>query len=319
MTSSRLPIQSESALGLISTRSFPAIIGVADNMLKASSVRLVGYEKTGSGYCTAVVRGGISDVRLAIDAGKDFAEQIGQLVSSAVIPRPLANLEAVLPISDRLAQMAAEQGYSRLSNQAVGLLETRGFPAMVGAADAMLKSAEVYLSGYEIVGDGLCTAVIRGRISDVTVAVEAGMHEADRIGELHSVMVIPRPLEDLEESLPTASCWLEQSIALPISIKETQKELVSQAEQLEMPDLRQLSVPERERVQLPEAVQPEVMQSEVIQPEVIQPEVLQPEVLQPEVIQPEVVQPVIQPEVLDSRSEPIIRAKPFVLPEESID
>ena len=174
MTSSRPPIQSESALGLISTCSFPAIIGVADNMLKASSVRLVGYEKIGSGHCTAVVRGGISDVRLAIDAGIDFAERIGQLVSSTVIPRPLANLEAVLPISDRLSQMAAEQGYSRLSNQAVGLLETRGFPAMVGAADAMLKAAEVYLSGYEIIGDGLCTAVIRGRISDVTIAIEPG-------------------------------------------------------------------------------------------------------------------------------------------------
>lgn len=305
MTSSRQPIQSESALGLISTRSFPAIIGVADNMLKAASVRLVGYEKTGSGYCTAVVRGGISDVRLAIDAGVDFAERIGQLVSSTVIPRPLANLEAVLPISGRLAQMAAEQGYSRLSNQAVGLLETRGFPAMVGAADAMLKAAEVYLSGYEIIGDGLCTAVIRGRISDVTVAVEAGMHEADRIGELHSVMVIPRPLEDLEETLPTAICWIEQPIALPISIKETQKELVPQAEALEMPDLRQLSVAEPERVQLPEASQPEVLQSEVLQPEVIQPEVIQPKV--------------IQPEVLDSDDRPIIRAKPFVLPEESID
>ncbi|MBW4464312.1 MAG: BMC domain-containing protein [Pegethrix bostrychoides GSE-TBD4-15B] len=332
MTSSRPPIQSESALGLVSTRSFPAIIGVADNMLKAASVRLVGYEKTGSGYCTAVVRGGISDVRLAIDAGVDFAERIGQLVSSSVIPRPLANLEAVLPISDRLAQIAAEQGYSRLSNQAVGLLETRGFPAMVGAADAMLKSAEVYLSGYEIVGDGLCTAVIRGRISDVTVAVEAGMHEADRIGELHSVMVIPRPLEDLEETLPTASCWIEQPIALPISIKETQKELVSQAEaqaqsqakSQAMPDLRQLPVADLEPVQFPEAAQPELLQFEV-QPEVVRTEVVRTEVAQPEVAQPEVAESeaiqteVIQPEVLDSRSEPIIRAKPFVLPEESID
>jgi carbon dioxide concentrating mechanism protein CcmO len=305
MTSSRQPIQSESALGLVSTRSFPAIIGVADNMLKASSVRLVGYEKIGSGYCTAVVRGGISDVRLAVDAGVDFAERIGQLVSSTVIPRPLANLEAVLPISGRLAQMAAEQGYSRLSNQAVGLLETRGFPAMVGAADAMLKAAEVYLSGYEIIGDGLCTAVIRGRISDVTVAVEAGMHEADRIGELHSVMVIPRPLEDLEETLPTASCWVEQPIALPISIKETQKELVPQEEKLEMPDLRQLPVAEPQLVQLPEAMQPEVLQFEAMQPEVLQPEVLPPE--------PQLSD---QPE---PRSEPIIRAKPFVLPEESID
>lgn len=244
MTSKRPPIQSESALGLVSTHSFPAIVGVADNMLKAAAVRLVGYERIGSGFCTAVVRGGISDVRLAVEAGVDFAEKTGQLVSQTVIPRPSANLEQVLPISGQLSRIAAEQGYSRLSNQAVGLLETRGFPAMVGAADAMLKASEVYLSGYEIIGDGLCTVVIRGRVSDVAIAVEAGMHEADRIGELHAVMVIPRPLDDLEESLPTAMCWIEQPIALPIELKETQKELVAQEEVAELPDLRQLPVAE---------------------------------------------------------------------------
>ncbi len=245
MASQRPPIPSESALGLVSTRSFPAIVGVADNMLKAAGVRLVGYEKIGSGYCTAVVRGGISDVRLAVEAGVDFAGKVGQLVSQTIIPRPLANLEKVLPISDRLSHFAYEQeGYSRLSNQAVGLLETRGFPAMVGAADAMLKSAEVYLSGYEIVGDGLCTVVIRGRVSDVTMAIEAGMHEADRIGELHSVMIIPRPLEDLEEALPTAKCWIDLPVALPLELKETQKALVGQEEKAELPDLMRLPVAE---------------------------------------------------------------------------
>jgi carbon dioxide concentrating mechanism protein CcmO len=245
-SSRRSPIPTGSALGLISTRSFPAIVGTADMMLKSASVRLVGYEKTGSGYCTAVIRGNISDVRLAVEAGADVAEQFGQLVAKTIIPRPLPNLEVVLPISDRLARISADRGYSRLSNQAVGLLETRGFPAMVGAADAMLKSAEVQLAAYEITGDGLCTAIIRGRVADVAMAVEVGMHEAERIGELHAVMVIPRPLEDLEESLPVASCWIEQvqPIALPIELKQTQKELVGQEEKIELPDLRQLAVPE---------------------------------------------------------------------------
>ena len=108
------------------------------------------------------------------------------------------------------------------------------------------------------------------------------MHEADRIGELHSVMVIPRPLEDLEETLPTASYWIEQPISLPISlpisIKETQKELVPQAEKLEMPDLRQLAEPEPLR--LSEAVQPEILKLEVTPSEAIQPEVLPPERLE---------------------------------------
>jgi carbon dioxide concentrating mechanism protein CcmO len=245
-SSKRPPIPSESALGLISTRSFPAIVGTADMMLKSAAVRLVGYEKTGSGYCTAVVRGGISDVRIAIEAGADTAEQFGQFVAKSIIPRPLANLDMVLPISERFSKFVSDQGYSRLSNQAVGLLETRGFPAMVGAADAMLKSAEVQLAAYEVIGDGLCTAIIRGRVSDVVIAVEAGMQEADRIGELHALMVIPRPLEDLEDTLPVASCWIEkvQPIALPIELKEPQRALVTQEEKLELPDLKQLPVAE---------------------------------------------------------------------------
>lgn len=243
-SSQQSPIPIGSALGLVCTRSFPAIVGTADMMLKSSAVRLVGYEKIGSGYCTAVVRGRIADVRIAVEAGADTAEQFGQLVSKTIISRPMPNLELVLPISDRLSRFVDEQGYSRLSNQAVGLLETRGFPAMVGAADAMLKSADVQLAAYEVIGDGLCTAIIRGRVSDVAIAVEAGMHEADRIGELHAVMVIPRPLEDLEATLPTASYWIEkkQPIAIPLDLK--QKELVAQEETLELPDLRQLSASE---------------------------------------------------------------------------
>jgi carbon dioxide concentrating mechanism protein CcmO len=241
------PIMSESALGLVSTRSFPAIVGTADMMLKSSSVRLVGYEKVGSGYCTAVVRGRIADVRIAVEEGAAIAQQFGQFISKSVIPRPLANLEAVLPIS-RLNKYLSEQGYSRLSNLAVGLLETRGFPAMVGAADAMLKAGDVQLAAYEMVGDGLCTAIIRGRVSDVAVAVEAGMHEAERIGELHAVMVIPRPLEDLEETLPVASCWIEKPmpIALPLDIKQAHKELAEaeaqqvEREKMQLPDLQEL-------------------------------------------------------------------------------
>ncbi|MEB3124223.1 MAG: BMC domain-containing protein [Synechococcales bacterium] len=213
---------------MVSTRSFPAIVGTADMMLKSSGVTLMGYEKIGSGYCTAVVRGNLADVRLAVEAGVQTAQQFGQFVSSSVLSRPLPNLDVVLPIGSRLAQLVAGRGRSRLSNQAVGLLETRGFPAMVGAADAMLKSADVQLAAYETTGDGLCTAIIRGSVANVVVAVEAGMYEAERIGELNAIMVIPRPLEDLEQTLPSASYWLEQPqpLQIPLSVRETEKELL---------------------------------------------------------------------------------------------
>ncbi len=231
-----LPDLQDTALGLISTGSFPAIIGTADMMLKSAGVTLVGYEKIGGGHCTAIVRGGIADVRLAVQAGVQTAEQFGQLISSLVIPRPLPNLEVIFPIGSRLSQLA--NGYSRLSNQAIGLLETRGFPAMVGAADAMLKCANVQLASYEMIGAGLCTAIIRGSVANVAVAVEAGMHEAERIGELNAVMVIPRPLDDLENTLPVASCWIEQyqPVMLPMAIGEKQVEVAL----VQLPDLATL-------------------------------------------------------------------------------
>ncbi len=243
---------SDTALGLVSTQSFPAIVGTADMMLKSAEVALVGYEKIGSGHCTAIVRGGISDVRLAVAAGVEAAEQFGQLVSSLVIARPFPNLEAVLPIGKLLAEFAQGSQSSRLSNQAIGLLETRGFPAMVGAADVMLKSADVQLSAHETIGAGLCTVIIRGAVADVAVAVEAGMHEAERIGELHAVMVIPRPLSDLEQTLPIASCWIEQPkpLRLPITAKQP-----AEAELIVLPSLEalpQLEVQQLEVQQLEE-------------------------------------------------------------------
>ncbi|MGJ5674384.1 MAG: carbon dioxide-concentrating mechanism protein CcmK [Nostochopsis sp.] len=237
---SRRDIFRDSALGLVSTISFPAIVGTADMMLKSAGVHLVGYEKIGSGHCTAIVRGAIADVRLAVEAGEQTAKQFDQFVSSLVIPRPFPNLEVVLPINTRLSTITGDGTYSRLSNQAVGLVETRGFPAMVGAADAMLKAADVQLAAYEKIGSGLCTAIIRGSVANVAVAVEAGMYEAERIGELNAVMVIPRPLDELEQTLPVASCWLveRQPVRLPLNIKEP----VMEAELLELPDLSTLPV-----------------------------------------------------------------------------
>jgi carbon dioxide concentrating mechanism protein CcmO len=125
---------------------------------------------------------------------------------------------------------------------------------MVGAADAMLKSADVTLTAYETIGSGLCTAIIRGTIANVAMAIDVGMQEAERIGELHSVMVIPRALEDLDQTLPLASCWIEelQPLRLPIELKETEKELVA------LPELQQelqSLAPTQTGLQLPESRQ----------------------------------------------------------------
>ncbi|QUS60471.1 carbon dioxide-concentrating mechanism protein [Synechocystis sp. PCC 7339] len=268
---------SDSALGLVSTRSFPAIVGTADMMLKSSQVTLVGYEKIGSGYCTAVVRGKVADVRLAVEEGARTAEQFGQLVSKLVIPRPMPNLQAVFPIGSHLVEIAQQQrGYSRLSNRSIGLLETRGFPAMVGAADAMLKSADVQLASYEIIGDGLCTAIVRGTVANVAMAIEVGMQEAERIGELHAVMIIPRLLEDLEHTLPVATYWLDENEPLPMllpnQVREKQRQLVA------LPELEKAVVPQRQAEPLP-------IQEKIEAPLILEKEAEKPivEVLSPEI------------------------------------
>ena len=86
------------ALGLIETRGLVALIEASDAMVKAAKVTLVGYEKIGSGYVTALVRGDVAAVKAATDAGAAAARRVGELVSVHVIPRPHSNLEDVLPI-----------------------------------------------------------------------------------------------------------------------------------------------------------------------------------------------------------------------------
>ncbi len=86
--------------------------------------------------------------------------------------------------------------------EALGMIETRGFVAMVEASDAMVKSANVKLVGYEKIGGGYVTAIVRGDVAAVKAATDAGAAAASKIGELVSVHVIPRPHTDVQEELP---------------------------------------------------------------------------------------------------------------------
>ena len=86
------------ALGMIECRSFAAMVEASDAMVKAARVELVGYEKTGGGHVTAIVRGDVAAVKAAVEAGARGAEKVGEVVSVHVIPRPHANVDAVLPL-----------------------------------------------------------------------------------------------------------------------------------------------------------------------------------------------------------------------------
>src|SRR5512143_2418519 len=87
---------------------------------------------------------------------------------------------------------------------ALGMIETKGFVAMVEASDAMLKAARVTLVGYEKIGGGYVTAIVRGDVAAVRAATEAGSVAASKVGEVVSVHVIPRPHAGVDESLPVA-------------------------------------------------------------------------------------------------------------------
>jgi ethanolamine utilization protein EutM len=86
------------ALGMIETKGFVGMVEAADAMVKAAKVELVGYEKIGGGYVTAVVRGDVAAVKAATEAGQRAAERVGELVSVHVIPRPHGNIDLVLPL-----------------------------------------------------------------------------------------------------------------------------------------------------------------------------------------------------------------------------
>jgi microcompartment protein CcmL/EutN len=85
---------------------------------------------------------------------------------------------------------------------ALGMIETRGFAAMVEASDAMVKAAKVELVSYEKIGGGFVTAVVRGDVAAVRAAVDAGTRAAERVGEIVSTHVIPRPHTNVDSALP---------------------------------------------------------------------------------------------------------------------
>jgi len=86
--------------------------------------------------------------------------------------------------------------------EALGMIETRGFAAMVEASDAMVKAAKVELVSYEKIGGGYVTAIIRGDVAAVKAACDAGQTAASRVGEIVTVHVIARPHDDLSTVLP---------------------------------------------------------------------------------------------------------------------
>lgn len=87
-------------------------------------------------------------------------------------------------------------------SEALGMIETKGLIAAIEAADAMVKAANVVLIGYEKIGSGLVTVMVRGDVGAIKAATDAGAAAARNVGKVISIHVIPRPHTDVEKILP---------------------------------------------------------------------------------------------------------------------
>jgi ethanolamine utilization protein EutM len=89
-----------------------------------------------------------------------------------------------------------------MEREALGMIECRGLVAMIEAADAAVKAANVTLVGWEKIDAGLVTAIVRGEVAAVKAAVDAGAAAGRRVGEVLSTHVIPRPHSEIDDALP---------------------------------------------------------------------------------------------------------------------
>lgn len=138
-----------------------------------------------------------------------------ETITQTVLPAPAAELATLLEQqpdsgaaekpkeSDTRREAPKRKGAGKMSNtNALGMVETRGLVGAIEAADAMVKAANVTLVGKEQIGSGLVTVMVRGDVGAVKSATDAGAAAAEKVGELISVHVIPRPHEEVDRILP---------------------------------------------------------------------------------------------------------------------
>ena len=118
-------------------------------------------------------------------------------------PAPKKVAEAEVKVAPAETKTIKIQEEKKMSQEALGMVETRGLVAAVEAADAMVKAANVVLIGTEKIGSGLVSVMVRGDVGAVKSAVEAGGAAATKLGEIIATHVIPRPHGDVEKILPS--------------------------------------------------------------------------------------------------------------------
>ncbi|MBI5520468.1 MAG: BMC domain-containing protein [Desulfovibrio sp.] len=181
--------EGEEALGLLETLGMvPAIFG-ADSMLKAADVELIAYENVGSTLVTIMVKGDVAAVEASVAAGAAAAASIGKVTARNTMPRPVRGVGRIA-----MAHVADTLPENDPGLRSLGMIETFGIVALMEAADAMIKTADVELIGYENVASGYCSALVQGDVAACKSAVDAGVRAVKSLGvEPYSSCVIPTP------------------------------------------------------------------------------------------------------------------------------
>ena len=203
------------ALGFAEIPFFSITAVVADQVVKAAQVRLLGIETTGNENLMLRLQGDVASVEAALAFAEKRARELGSVAVVRCLSRPEAALDPLIHFPntqnplyggrDQFLPTDHPENKNQPMNtnpQALGILETQGLTAVLEATDTMLKAANVTLVGKEKIGAAYVTVIVKGDVAAVQAAVDAGAKAVGSLGKLIAAHVIARPHEDLIALLP---------------------------------------------------------------------------------------------------------------------
>ncbi len=203
------------AFGFAELGFFSIAAVVADQVVKAAAVRLLGIETSGNERLVLRLEGEVAAVKTALAFAERRAAELGSSATVSCLARPEPSFGRLVHFPnapnplfggrDQFLPTDFPQTKHPTMNatpEALGIVETQGLTAILEAADTMLKAANVTLVGKEKIGAAYVTVIVRGDVAAVKAAVDAGAKAVDGLGKLIAAHVIARPHEDLAALLP---------------------------------------------------------------------------------------------------------------------
>ena len=203
------------ALGFAEIPFLSVTAVVADQIVKAAQVRLLGIETTGNENLMLKLQGDVASVEAALAFAENRARELGSTAVVRCLSRPEAALDPLIHFPNSLNPLYGGRDQflptdhpenktqpMNTNPQALGILETQGLTAVLEATDTMLKAANVTLVGKEKIGAAYVTVIVKGDVAAVKAAVDAGAKAVGNLGKLIAAHVIARPHDDLIALLP---------------------------------------------------------------------------------------------------------------------